>query len=84
MDIQRQRQHLGTSWTTSAFNDAGWPTGRAQLGYGEGDESTVISYGSSSTSKRITYYFRHSFNVTNPASFGALSVRFVRDDGCVI
>ena len=49
-----------------------------------GTKSTVISYGSNPNNRRITYYFRRSFTVTDPAAFASLPVRFVRDDGCVI
>jgi hypothetical protein len=76
--------NLGTAWRAGTYNDAGWATGPAQLGYGDGDESTVISYGTSTTNKRITYYFRRQFTVTNPASFTTLNLRYVRDDGAVI
>ena len=37
--------NLGTAWRAAAYNDAGWATGAAQLGYGDGDEATVLSYG---------------------------------------
>jgi hypothetical protein len=76
--------NLGTAWRGSAYNDATWPTGAAQLGYGDGDEATILSYGSNPNNRRITYYFRRSVSVANPASIAALVVRFVRDDGCVI
>jgi hypothetical protein len=75
---------LGTAWTTPAYNDTAWPAGSAPLGYGDGDESTLLSYGSTSSSAFPTYYFRRSFHVTDPAAIEALTVRFVRDDGCVI
>ncbi len=76
--------NLGTAWRASAYSDGGWLTDDAQLGYGDGDESTVLSYGSSTTNRRITYYFRRSFNVNDPSALSALSVRFIRDDGAVI
>jgi Bacterial Ig domain/Calcineurin-like phosphoesterase len=76
--------NLGTAWRAVTYNDASWSTGAAQLGYGDGDESTVLSYGSNPNNRRITYYFRRSFGVANPASISALTVRFVRDDGLVI
>jgi hypothetical protein len=44
-----------------AFGDAAWPSGRAQLGYGDGDEATTISFGTNASSKRITAYFRRPF-----------------------
>ncbi len=71
-------------WTTVAFNDAAWPSGPAQFGYGDGDETTTISYGSSASSKRITACFRNSFAVASPAAISALTARFVRDDGIVV
>jgi hypothetical protein len=76
--------NLGTAWRAAGYNDAAWPSGIAQLGYGDGDEATVLSWGSNSSNRRITYYFRRSFTVANPAAFSALAVRYVRDDGLVI
>ena len=35
--------NLGNTWSAPAYNDASWPSGAAQLGYGDGDESTVMS-----------------------------------------
>jgi hypothetical protein len=76
--------NLGTAWSAPLYSDASWPSGPAQLGYGDGDELTVLSYGTSTSNRRITYYFRRAFTVADPASLSALSVRFVRDDGAVI
>src|SRR5205085_2421363 len=36
--------NLGTSWTAPAFNDGSWLSGPGQLGYGDGDEATVVSF----------------------------------------
>jgi hypothetical protein len=76
--------NLGTAWRTRTYNDASWASGLAQLGYGDGDEATVLSYGSNPSNRRITYYFRRSFTVPNPSALAALTVRYVRDDGAVI
>ncbi len=76
--------NLGTAWKEPGYIDTSWASGNAQLGYGDGDESTVISYGSSSSNKRITYYFRQTFPVVDPSALSALSARYVRDDGAVI
>jgi hypothetical protein len=35
----------GTAWRSAGFNDASWASGPAQLGYGDGDEATVVSFG---------------------------------------
>ncbi len=74
----------GTGWVTNGFNDAGWSNGVAQLGYGESDEATVISYGTNASAKYTTYYFRHAFNVTSPATLTNLVVSLLRDDGGIV
>ncbi|MBL0049757.1 MAG: metallophosphoesterase [Bacteroidetes bacterium] len=74
----------GTAWRATAFNDAAWSTGNAELGYGDGGEATVLSYGPSSSSKYVTYYFRKSFTISNPAQYSALTLNILRDDGAVI
>ena len=76
--------NLGTAWRAPAYDDAAWPAGPAPLGYGDGDEATVLSYGTSTNNRRITYYFRRAFTVADPAAIEALSLRYLRDDGCVI
>ncbi|MEO2092690.1 MAG: metallophosphoesterase family protein, partial [bacterium] len=74
----------GTAWQQVGFNDSAWSTGTAQFGYGDGDETTIISFGPSSVNKYITTYFRTSFNVPNPAIYGSLGLRLLRDDGAVV
>lgn len=74
----------GTNWTTVAFNDAGWASGNAELGYGDGDENTTVSYGSDGSNKYVTTYFRKTFNVADPNAIGQLSLEIVRDDGAVV
>ncbi len=74
----------GAAWTAPGFDDSTWATGPAQLGYGDGDESTVVSFGPDAANKYVTTYFRHAFTVTNPASIDALWMRAVRDDGIII
>ena len=76
--------NLGTAWRAPAYDDASWPVGLSELGYGDGDESTVLSDGGNTTNRRITYYFRRAFTVADPASVAALTLRYVRDDGCII
>ncbi|GEM_PF-1468640 len=74
----------GTAWRDFSFNDSSWSSGAAELGYGDGDEATVVSYGSNPNNKYITTYFRSSFNVTNPSSFVIVNLRIKRDDGAVV
>ncbi len=74
----------GTAWRANAFNDAAWSTGTAELGYGDGDETTVVSYGPSSSNKFITTYFRKTITIPNAGLFAGYRVRIKRDDGAVI
>ena len=74
----------GTAWTASGFNDSTWKSGPSELGYGDGDEATVVGYGSDPNNKFVTTYFRTTFNVSNPASISAINLGHVRDDGAVI
>jgi hypothetical protein len=73
----------GTTWRAASFNDTGWKSGAAQLGYGDGDEATAIGYGSDPGNKYVTSYFRKSFNVADPSSVASLTLNLLRDDGAV-
>ncbi len=74
----------GTAWTQPSFDDASWAAGAAQLGYGDGDEVTTVSFGSDAANKQITTYFRHRFEVAEATVYQSLSLRLQRDDGAVI
>lgn len=78
----------GTAWRQLDFDDSGWRGGQAELGYGDAKdgrpEAKVISYGPDANNKYITYYFRHSLVITNPAAYGDLTVRLKRDDGGIV
>ncbi|MGE0822341.1 MAG: Ig-like domain-containing protein [Candidatus Binatia bacterium] len=54
------------------------------MGYGDGDEATVVSYGPNSSDKYITTYFRHAFTVPDPSLYVSLRLRLQRDDGAVV
>ncbi len=70
------------AWRATAFDASGWKSGKSQLGFGEGDEATVIWTGKSPYP--ITAYFRGEFQM--PADFVAtkLLVKLLRDDGAVV
>ena len=74
----------GTAWRDPLFDDSGWASGAAELGYGDGDEATVVSFGPDPVNKHVTTYFRQVFNVVDSASISALALRLVRDDGAVV
>lgn len=74
----------GTAWTALDFNDAAWPSGLAELGYGDGDEVTTLLFGPDTNNKFVTYYFRQKFVVNTPSAYGSLLMTLRRDDGAVV
>ena len=75
--------NLGTAWRAAGFDDSLWNSGPAQLGFGDGDESTVINGGPSNARFRTTY-FRSTFVITNIGALTNFSARLLRDDGAVV
>lgn len=80
----------GTAWRVPGFDDSGWSSGPAELGYGDGDEATVVEdnptpgYQSNSTNRYITTYFRREFTVADAGQVAALELKVKRDDGVVV
>jgi type 1 glutamine amidotransferase len=73
----------GEEWRNLNFTDTNWRSGRAQLGYGDGDEATVVRSDGTNGMRIITTYFRKTFVATNTAAVTNLELRLVRDDGAI-
>ncbi len=58
--------------------------GQAQLGYGDGDETTVVGFGPNELQKHITTYFRHVFTLQDTSRFTGLTLDLLRDDGAAV
>ena len=71
----------GTAWIGSGFDDSAWMSGPAQLGYGDGDEATKVSFGPDPQKKRMTYYFRRDFEASDGVEELRLAV--LADDGAI-
>jgi hypothetical protein len=76
------------AWRGLGFDDGAWAQGPAQLGYGDGDEATLIPCGPSAptctSANFITSYFRAAFTVNVLASIPQLQLALLRDDGAVV
>jgi hypothetical protein len=76
------------AWIQPAFDDNGWRSGRAELGYGDAadgrPEATVVGFGSSPTNKFITTWFRHRFEVPAHLRFVSARLRLLYDDGALV
>jgi hypothetical protein len=78
---------LKEAWRAVDFDDSKWSEGKAELGYGDegaAAEKTTISFGPDEGNKRPCAYFRRAFEVAEPGAFESLTVRVLRDDGCVV
>ncbi len=81
---QDEGVNKGTAWRQLAFDDAEWASGLGQMGYGQGDERTVISYGWDDFEKNTTTYFRKQFTRTSGQTFTNLALRLCFTDGAAV
>ncbi len=70
-------------WNLNSFEDSGWESGPAPLGYGD-PMATQVGFGPDPSQKPITTYFRHRFNVPTGTAFQSLSLKLRVDDGAVV
>jgi hypothetical protein len=70
------------TWNQPGFADGAWPAGPAQLGYGDGDEATVVGFGPNANAKYLTTYFRTTFNALAVPS--TLTLSLLADDGAAV
>ncbi|NQW03372.1 MAG: nuclear transport factor 2 family protein [Acidobacteria bacterium] len=73
----------GAAWRAADFDSSTWATGRAELGYGDGDEVTSVESGPVD-SHFVTTYFRTSFTVDTPSLYSGLVGELTCDDGAVV
>jgi hypothetical protein len=73
---------LGADWKDADFDDSGWASGPAPLGYGDPHIVTQVDFGNDPNDKRRTTYFRQSFEVTGVAL--SADIGLMRDDGAVV
>ena len=73
----------GTAWRAPAFNDTGWASGAAELGYGDGDEVTTVG-GGPVGARYATTYFRKTITVANASQITAASLHIRYDDAAVV
>ncbi len=69
--------NTGANWKQSAFNDSDWPTGTTGIGYGDGDDATVINSGT------VSVYLRKKFNLSSLEDVFSLILHVDYDDAFV-
>jgi chitodextrinase len=68
----------GAGWNDLGFNDTGWLQGPTGIGYGDGDDATVLS---DMRNNYLTVYGRKTFNVTNASAVTGMTLSMDWDDG---
>jgi hypothetical protein len=74
----------GTRWRATAYSDGTWKAGNAILGYGNGNETTVVGFGPDASKKYITTYFRKTISISDTTQFSGYVLSIKRDDGAVV
>ena len=74
----------GTAWRQTNFNDSTWSNGAGQLGYGQDDQATVISFGPDDFFKNTNTYFRKRFSYTPSGTLSNLALRVCFNDGIAV
>ncbi|MFT5429692.1 MAG: hypothetical protein ACI9OJ_000364, partial [Myxococcota bacterium] len=69
----------GVDWMAEGYNDGSWAVGEAQLGFGDGDETTELQ---DTDPNLASYYFRHTFDFDFKPLAGAMQV--LHDDGVAV
>ncbi|MFT4108332.1 PKD domain-containing protein, partial [Propionicimonas sp.] len=73
-----------SSWKNRTFDDSGWSTGAAPIGYGSTLVTTDLNPTSVTADRPRAAYFRANFSVVDPSKVSALKLTTVADDGAVI
>lgn len=74
----------GTAWHVLEFDDKAWSLGAAELGYGDGDEQTVVGFGDDSEQKYATTWFRQEFDVQMASRLESVDAWILRDDAAAV
>ncbi len=77
-------QDLGANWSQTNYDDSGWASGPARLGYFDAPVLTTVSYGLDTTNRNITTYFRDTFVPPANTAITNLNFRLSRVDGAVV
>jgi hypothetical protein len=70
---------LGTAWRSLGYDDSSWKAGYGQLGFGDGDEETLLTQ---ATPSYPTAYFRKVIPVDGKVTQAILKV--IHDDGIIV
>ena len=70
----------GANWNTREFDDSAWLAGPAGMGYGDGDDQTVLN---DMPGNYMTLYMRRDFTIVDASAVTGLDFQVDYDDGFV-
>lgn len=71
-------------WAVPDFDTSAWREGATPLGYGVGDERTLLPHEWGAGDDDFVTYARRDFEVPNPAQVKRLRIRLVVNDGALV
>jgi len=79
----------GATWSSPGFDDHAWNSGPSPLGYGDGDEATMVSFVDTDpltggVQRNAATWFRTEFEVSDPAAWERLRLTLTYDDGAAV
>src|SRR3954471_12400927 len=69
---------VGAQWNQPGFDTGAWASGPSQLGWGDGDEATLVP-----NNPLTQYYVRH-FDLDDASPYQLLTLRLKKDDGAAV
>jgi hypothetical protein len=69
-----------TAWTAIGFDDTGWLRGKTGIGYGDGDDATVLD---DMRGNYLSVYLRHRLILNDPTQLENMILEIAYDDGYV-
>ena len=80
---RNQQGYWPTGWDSPSYDDSGWSSGKAPLGFGSGMVSTVTDRAPPSARSR-TVLFRRAFDLAEPGQVSRMRLVTKADDGLVV
>lgn len=68
------------AWTRNEYDDSNWESGPGGIGYGDGDDRTVLN---DMRNNYTTVFTRAKFQINDPTKFARLNLNIIVDDGFV-
>ncbi len=74
----------GSDWQTAQFDDTSWSEGPAPLGFGRITNTTIATPVNTSAPRKLTVYFRRTFEIANSDSISTGFIDLHVDGGAVV